>query len=234
MSQLIPQTTSPSPGSKGVFLIDKPSGITSHDVVDQVRSLTGVSRVGHTGTLDPLATGLLIVLVGREYTKQQVQFLKLDKEYRCTAKLGVTTDSYDLDGEVLKRADWQTIEKLNEPTVIKALKKFEGEITQTVPAFSAIKQAGKKLYELARKNELRQQDLPTRKVTVHQAQLLEFNKNSQTETAEIVLGLTVSSGTYVRSLVHDLGQELKTGAAVAQLRRTAIGKHKVQNAVTLD
>ncbi|MFH2118592.1 MAG: tRNA pseudouridine(55) synthase TruB [Candidatus Paceibacterota bacterium] len=233
MIKPIPQTKLPQPEELGVFLIDKPTGFSSHDVINQVRRLTGVRRVGHTGTLDPLATGLLIALIGREYTKLQTQFLKLDKEYLVTIQLGLTTDTYDITGKKSKQADWTEIQSISRKQLMSALRQFRGKISQTVPAFSAIKQAGKKLYDLALQGSINQDQLPVRQINIHHLKLKSFTKNNQTETAELVISLKVSSGTYVRSLAHDLGQTLGVGAIVTNLRRTKIGKYSVSKAVKL-
>lgn len=224
--QTLDETVFPS---SGIVLIDKPSGITSHDVVDQVRRATGVKRIGHAGTLDPLATGLLIILISREFTKQQSKFLKQDKQYLVTGRLGIVTDSYDIDGQVLKEANKQEVEKITKEDIETALQSFKGEITQTVPAYSAVKVKGKKLYELARKDKINLKKLPQRQVTIQSIKLMKINK----EKGEFTLQIDCSSGTYIRSLVHDLGEKLGTGATVVQLRRTKIGKMKVEDGVRL-
>jgi len=216
--------------SSGVVLVDKPSGITSHDVVDQIRKATGVKKIGHAGTLDPLATGLLIILISREFTKQQSKFLKQDKQYLVTGRLGITTDSYDIDGEVIEEIDRAEVEKVSQEEIEEALQSFRGKITQTVPAYSAVKVKGKKLYELARKDKIDLKRLPKRQVTIHLIELVEFDK----EKGEFILKIECSSGTYIRSLVHDLGKKLRVGATVVQLRRTKIGNMKVEDGVKLE
>lgn len=215
-------------------MIDKPAGVTSHWVVDQLRKITGIRRVGHAGTLDPLATGLLIILVGRTYTKQQVSFLKQAKEYLCTAKLGITTDTYDLDGQTTNQADWSQITDLTLVKIDQALDSFRGKITQTAPPFSAIKQNGKKLYELARDGKIKAEDLPKRQVVINQLKIIDFNKDQSQQSLEITFKISVSSGTYIRSVVHELGQQLKIGAIVTQLKRTKIGKYRLEKAFQLD
>ena len=216
--------------SSGVVLVDKPSGITSHDVVDRIRKATGIRKIGHAGTLDPLATGLLIILISREFTKQQSKFLKQDKQYLVTGRLGITTDSYDIDGEVIEEIDRAEVEKVSQEEIEEALQSFRGKITQTVPAYSAVKVKGKKLYELARKDKIDLKRLPKRQVTIHLIELVEFNK----EAGEFILKIECSSGTYIRSLVHDLGKKLEVGATVVQLRRTKIGNMKVEDGVKLE
>lgn len=214
----------------GIVLIDKPAGITSHDVVDRVRKATGIKKIGHAGTLDPLATGLLIILISRKFTRQQSKFLKQDKQYIVTGRLGITTDSYDIDGRVVEEAEREKIEKMSKGKIEKALQSFKGEITQMVPAYSAVKVGGKKLYELARKNKIDLKKLPKRRVTIHGIELMEFDEKK----GEFTLRVDCSSGTYIRSLVHDLGQKLGVGATVVQLRRTKIGKMKVEDGVKLE
>lgn len=219
---------------EGILYIDKPSGMTSHDVVDTVRRKTGVRRVGHAGTLDPLATGLLIVLVGRNYTKRQAEFLKLNKEYEVTAQLGIVTDSYDSDGKIVKNFSWSQVSKISRPAVAGALPKFTGTIQQQVPAFSAVKLRGRKLYEAARQGHLIAEQLPIRQVQISELNVLDFVTDAEEQTVHIRLKVACSSGTYIRSLVHDLGQELGVGATVIALRRTAIDKHRVEDAFPLD
>jgi tRNA pseudouridine55 synthase len=221
-----------NPDQSGIWLVDKPTGMTSHDVVDRVRRLTGIKRVGHTGTLDPLASGLLIILVGRQYTKLQNQFLKQDKEYLVTGQLGVTTDSYDAEGKVTNEASWDEISKISQEQIEDSLTQFRGEISQAVPAFSAVKIKGKKLYELARKDQ-KIEKLPVREVTIHNLELTDFSIDPKSKTTYFSLKVFSSSGTYIRSLVHDLGQVLKVGATVTKLRRTKIGETSIKSAQTL-
>lgn len=213
-----------------VILIDKPQGWTSHDVVARLRTVLGVKKIGHAGTLDPLATGLLIVLVGREATKRQSEFLKLDKSYLVTARLGVETDSYDADGQVVAQAAWVDVEKITQNQVVAATKRFIGQSQQTVPAFSAVKVAGQKLYNQARKGSIDMATLPSRQITVTQFEVLDMQLDREQQQLTVTLEVSCGSGTYVRSLVHDLGQELGVGAMVTQLRRTRIGDFLVSKA----
>jgi tRNA pseudouridine55 synthase len=216
----------------GILLIDKSTGMTSHDVVNIVRRQTGVRRVGHAGTLDPLATGLLIVLVGREFTKKQSEFMKLDKEYLCTAKLGIKTDTYDIDGQVISKASWDEVKKITQVNLEKVLENFRGEIEQTVPAYSAVKIKGEKLYEKARKGETKKEDLPKRKVNIKELELIDFSKDEIKQATSFTLRVACSSGTYIRSLIHDIGQQLKVGAMVKELRRTKIGDLDAKDAIS--
>lgn len=219
----------PSFPSAGVVLIDKPSGYTSHDIVNLVRRATGVKRVGHAGTLDPLATGLLIILISRQFTKQQSKFLKQDKRYLVTGQLGITTDSYDTDGQVTEEAGQEDVDKVTQSDVEKALQSFTGQITQAVPAYSAVKVDGQKMYHLARKGQVDVNKLPRRQVTIHSIKLVDFDG----EKKQFTLDVACSSGTYIRSLVHDLGQRLGVGATVTQLRRMKIGRLSVDQAIKL-
>lgn len=216
-----------------VLLIDKPTGITSHDVVNIIRRRTQVKRVGHAGTLDPLASGLLIILVGRAATKRQAEFMKQDKEYICTARLGLTTDTYDSEGQVLTKSDWATISQISPKQIESTLQSFVGTIQQKVPAFSAIKKNGRKLYQLARKGQIKSEDLPVREVTISDVEILEIQKNSLLQNFTVSFRVVCSSGTYIRSLVHDVGQKLKLGAIVTELRRTKIGDLKVTDAQSI-
>jgi len=216
--------------SAGVVLIDKPSGLTSHHIVNLVRQATGVKRVGHAGTLDPLATGLLIILISRQFTKQQSKFLKQDKQYLVTGQLGLVTDSYDTDGQVVKEAGKEEVGKVTQKDLEKALPAFTGQITQTVPAYSAVKVGGRKMYQLARKGQVDVKKLPRRQITIHSIKLVNFDQKKKQFTLEV----DCSSGTYIRSLVHDLGQRLGVGATVTQLRRTKIGQLLVDQAIKLN
>lgn len=221
------------PEMPGVLLIDKPSGITSHDVVNQVRRQTGVKRVGHAGTLDPLATGLLIILVGRDATKKQAEFLHQDKEYICTAQLGIETDTYDSEGVITRRTPWERVKQLTPDQVESALAHFRGEIHQTVPAYSAVKVQGQKLYDKARRGTIDITALPSRVVKIYELELLDFYKDEAQQAVFLSLRVKCSSGTYIRSLVYDLGQFLGIGAYITALRRTKIGEFTVEDAQQL-
>lgn len=216
----------------GLILIDKPTGWSSHDVVGWVRKQVGVKRVGHAGTLDPLATGLLIVLVSRQFTKLQDQFLKQDKIYEVTARFGVMTDTFDSQGQITSQLEWEKLSKLTKEQVQVAMKNLTGEINQTVPIYSAVKIAGQKLYDKARLGET-VAELPVRKVKIHQFVLQDFRSQVDAQKVEADFLVEVSSGTYIRSLIHDLGQILGVGAHVVVLRRLSIGKLNVKNAIKL-
>jgi tRNA pseudouridine55 synthase len=217
-----------------VILVDKPAGWTSFDVVAKIRSqirahyrLNGIKptkkqlRVGHAGTLDPFATGLLIILLGEE-CKNADNYLKLDKVYEFTARLGETSTTGDPEGDVTKIGG----RRPKSEEVKKTLEQFTGKIEQTPPAYSAIKINGQRAYKLAR--EGKKIDIPIRKVTVHSLELISY------EYPLLKARCHVSSGTYIRSLVEDIGQALGTGAYCSQLRRMAIGDFKIENALTID
>jgi tRNA pseudouridine55 synthase len=203
-----------------VLLIDKPKGITSAKAVALVKKQVKV-KVGHTGTLDPLATGLLILLTGK-YTKQASSFLHMDKSYVVRAVFGMTTTTYDVAGDVVKTSDISVTRQ----QVEYALKEFTGEISQIPPAYSAKKVNGKKAYELARKGV--DVEIPASSVTVYGLRLSSF------DFPHFALECDVSSGFYVRSLVHDLGEKLGVGATVEEVRRIRVGQYSIEDAVTLD
>lgn len=205
----------------GLLLVDKPSGITSHDAVDLVRRALGVRRVGHAGTLDPMATGLLLVGVGR--ATRLLRFLgNLDKEYDGTGRLGAETDTLDAQGEVVRTAPVDVSEQALRATMAELV----GEIEQRPPAYSAVKVGGRKLYESARSG--RPVDAPFRRVLVHAFDLRRL------EGEEFDFRVTCSSGTYVRSLVAQVGARLGCGAHLARLVRTRIGPFRVEDSVPPD
>lgn len=203
-----------------VLLIDKPKGITSAKAVALVKKQVKV-KVGHTGTLDPLATGLLILLTGN-YTKQASSFLHMDKSYLVRAVFGMTTTTYDVAGDVVKTSDLTVTQQQVED----ALREFNGEISQVPPAYSAKKVNGKKAYELARKGV--DVEIPASYVTAYGLRLVSF------DYPHFTLECDVSSGFYVRSLVHDLGEKLGVGATVEEVRRVKVGKYNIEDALTLD
>ncbi len=205
----------------GFIVIDKPVGPTSHDVVGRVRRLSGVRRVGHAGTLDPLASGVLLVGLGRA-TRFIEYLVGLPKVYETTIRLGVATTTYDAEGEIVsERPVALTLDE-----IAAALDAFRGPIRQRVPAFSAVKRDGQPLYKQARRGET--PDLPERDVTIYELEMLAW------ESPDLTLRVAASSGTYIRSLAHDLGQALGPGGHITALRRTAVGEFTVAEAVTLD
>ena len=206
----------------GFLLVDKPEGMTSHDVVDYLRKITKIKKIGHAGTLDPIATGLLILGIGREATKKLSEFQKLDKEYIAKIKLGVKSDTFDKEGKI-EKVQFEKIPKREE--VEKVLKSFCGEILQTPPSYSAKKIKGKKAYELARKG-MKTELLPV-KVKIYQIEILNYS------FPYLEIKVYCSSGTYIRSLANDIGEKLKVGGLIEELRRTKIGNFKVENAQKL-
>ncbi len=204
----------------GLLLIDKPKGITSTRVVELVRKKLK-EKVGHTGTLDPIATGLLLLLVGKA-TRFSWLFLNLDKSYRVVGELGLTTDTYDLEGKVIERREVS----VDCESIKRVLGKFRGEIEQVPPKFSAKKVKGKRAYKLARRGE--EVELKPVKVKVHSLEL------TRCTLPHFEVRTTVSSGTYVRTLIHDIGQALGVGATVVELRRTAVDGFRVEDAPTLE
>ena len=223
-------TFSPSVDFLGgaALLVDKPKDWTSFDVVAKLRNRIGKHlgvrklKVGHAGTLDPLATGLLIICTGKA-TKQIEGFQGLYKQYTGTIKLGATTKTYDAEGEEENKCDCSAI---TEDQVKSAIQAFTGLITQRPPIFSALKVKGKALYKYARKGET--VEIKTREVTVHEYTVLSFTNPF------IEVQIKCSKGTYIRSLAHDLGQSLGCGAYLADLRRTAIGEHSVNEALSIE
>lgn len=198
------------PAPLGILLVNKPKEKTAFNLVAQLRRLLGVEKIGHAGTLDPFATGVMVMLIGREWTRKSDSFLCADKEYIGTIRLGETTDTYDCDGEVTQRSD--RIPTLQE--VEKALESFQGEIFQVPPMFSAKKVNGKKLYELARKG----QEIPREPVKVSlTTKLCSYNY------PEIKISVICSKGTYIRSIAYDLGVMLGCGAHLVQLQRVRSG-----------
>ncbi len=205
-----------------ILLIDKPAGMTSHDVVNAVRRHFNTRRVGHAGTLDPFATGLLILGVGKA-TKKLTTLTGLDKSYDAEAFLGAVSDTYDRDGTIQPVSE-QQYSKPSAEAIRHALSSFLGDIEQKAPAFSAKKVGGKKLYELARRGEDVEHLRPTKTVHISDIQFLDY------QWPLLRFTVSCSSGTYIRSIVHDLGQILGCGAYTNALRRTRIGTHDVADA----
>lgn len=252
---------------QGILLVDKPTGWTSFDVVNYVRRIVATHegkkpkncKVGHTGTLDPFATGLLVLLIGKEYTRKAAELSKVDKTYEVTATLGMVSTTGDPEGDITsfkslsrhpERNDSEvegTILKEDrslrsgrddkavsdtaptEKQILEILEGFKGEIEQVPPAFSAIKVNGVRAYKLAR--EGKEVKIEPRKVTINRLELVDYNY------PEIKFITNVSSGTYIRTLVEDIGAKLRTGAYTTELRRTTVGTFSIQNATevkTLD
>lgn len=208
-------------GLSGILLVDKPAGWTSHDVVGRLRRVTGQRRIGHSGTLDPMATGLLVVFLGR--ATRAVEFAEgHDKAYTALLRPCVTTDTLDTTGTVLSTSDVRP--ELAE--VETALAKFRGEIEQLPPMYSAIKQNGKKLYEIARAGGTVERK--PRKITIYHLEC------TGEQDGDFVLEIECSKGTYIRTLCDDIGRELGCGACMSGLRRTRAGGFEVKDALTLE
>jgi tRNA pseudouridine55 synthase len=205
----------------GVLVIDKPIGLTSHDVVQIVRRGTGIRRAGHTGTLDPRASGVLVILIGPAVRLSEYVSAS-DKRYQATIHLGSSTDTYDAEGRITASSP---VNHITEDHFFDILQNFVGEIEQVPPPYSAVKVKGKKAYEFAREGE--PIDLEPRKIQVYSLDILEW------APPEVVIDVYCSSGTYVRSLANDLGKSLGTGAHLIGLRRTKSGRFTLRDAVQL-
>jgi len=227
--------------SNGIVLVDKPKGVSSHDIVDDFRKKYFTKKVGHAGTLDPFASGLLIILVGKA-TKRSDDFLKLDKEYIAEILFGKETDSGDPEGEIVKKDDNASVSKKE---IENALKEFTPEYNQFVPVYSSVKVEGQKLRKLARKyesfkirseggekfvdfldeNQIKKTiELPSKKVKLYELELLDFTEK---KTAKV--RIKCSKGTYIRQLAIDLGKKLNTPAMLINLRRTTIGNYNLNS-----
>ena len=206
----------------GLILVNKPVGITSFKLVYIIKKKLNVKKVGHCGTLDPLASGLMIVLVGK-YTKLQEKFMKQDKVYLATIKLGIRTDSGDLDGKIISQSDYSHIKKID---IKKALNSFVGKISQIPPMYSALKVNGKKLYELARKGITIERK--SREITIYNIDFLDFKKDT------FSIRIKCSSGTYIRTLAEDIGKKINTDTVLINLVREEIGNYKLSSAINID
>jgi tRNA pseudouridine55 synthase len=206
----------------GVLVVDKPIGLTSHDVVQIIRRGTGIRRAGHTGTLDPRASGVLVVLIGPAVRLSEYVSAS-DKRYQATIRLGSTTDTYDADG--VSTSPTVSVDSITEDHFTEVLERFIGEIEQVPPPYSAVKVKGRKAYEMAREGE--EVELAPRMIQVYSLEVLEW------APPEAVIDVYCSSGTYVRSLAHDLGKELGCGAHLIGLRRTKSGRFTLRDATPL-
>lgn len=204
---------------EGILLIDKPKGITSFRLVQILRKRLNVKKIGHAGTLDPFATGVMVMLIGRKFTQLSHSFLNSDKEYIAELCLGKTTDTFDIDGIIQKESSY--IPSLEQ--IVEALTHFQGEIEQIPPMYSAKKVQGKRLYELARKGiEIKR---PVVKITC-KTTLLRY------EYPLLELQVSCSKGTYIRSIAHDLGEYLSCGAHLINLKRVRSGSFTLEECVT--
>ena len=224
LDSYIPGVLSNVPMISGILNINKPQGPTSHDVVNRVRALTGIRRVGHAGTLDPLATGVLLVCIGRA-TRVAEYLMAGQKIYRARVRLGVSTDTYDAEGQVTAQAP-VTVDRAQ---VEAALARFRGNIRQVPPIYSAVKHKGTPLHRLARRGiEAAELPLKARQVEITRLELTGW------EPPECTLAVSCSPGTYVRALAHDLGQALGCGAHLSGLTRLASGKFRLEDAIPLE
>lgn len=205
----------------GILLVDKPQGFTSHDVVAVMRGVLRMKKIGHAGTLDPMATGLLLILVGKA-TKVSQYLMSMDKEYLGTVKLGEVTDSQDAEGEIVATTP---VPDLTKEDVLKEMKTFMGDQYQTPPMFSAKKINGKKLYEIARQGKTVERE--PRVVNVSRFDMLTF------ELPKVSFIVGSSKGTYIRTIANDLGERLGCGGHLCELRRTAVGQFRIEDAATL-
>lgn len=214
------QLTNDAP--EGILLVDKPQGITSHDVVGKMRRVFHMKKVGHAGTLDPMATGMLLILIGKA-TKASQYLMSMDKEYAGRVKLGVVTDSQDADGEVTEE---RPVPELTEEQVKAEMKTFLGDQYQTPPMFSAKKINGQKLYKLARQGITVPRE--PRVIHISRFDITKF------ELPEISFIVGTSKGAYVRTIAHDLGERFGCGGHLNELRRTAVGQFRIENASTIE
>ncbi len=206
----------------GVLVVDKPVGMTSHDVVQAIRLGTNIRRAGHTGTLDPRASGVLVILVGPAVRLSEYVSAS-DKRYQAIVRLGASTDTYDADGRFTQQSNVPV--NITEAQFNETLQKFVGEIEQTPPPYSAVKVKGRRAYDMAREGE--DVELTPRKINVYHLEVLEW------APPEVVVDVHCSSGTYVRSLANDLGNALGCGAYLVGLRRTKSGRFSLRDAVPL-
>jgi len=211
----------------GILIVDKPEGWTSHDVVAKLRGALKMKRIGHGGTLDPMATGVLPIFIGLA-TKLSGTSTEANKEYIAGLRLGVVTDTQDITGQILS----ETNSTVTAAELAEILPRFTGTIQQIPPMYSAKKQGGKKLYELARKGiEVAREP---RTITIHTLELLESPQSETQNSSDFILNVLCSKGTYVRTLCHDIGAALGTGGTMSSLRRTCSGEHKIEHAHTLE
>lgn len=208
--------------TEGILIIDKPEGITSHDVVFKVRRKLRIKKVGHAGTLDPLATGVLVVLLGKS-TKLSSQFIDFDKSYRATLILGTITNSADIQGEVVLQKPYDHLSKEN---IITAVQNFLGESQQIPPMISAVKHNGQRLYQLARQGiEVERKARPIKIDRIHVDEI---------NLPYIKIDVDCSKGTYIRQLASDIGEFLGCGACISQIQRTKVGHFRLEDAVKIE
>lgn len=207
---------------EGIYGINKIKGVSSFDVIGYLRRISGIRKIGHAGTLDPLASGVLVVAIGKEYTKKISELVKQEKEYIALVNLGVNSETDDEEGE----KEIINVKKIpNKNNVKKVIDKFIGEIEQTPPLYSSIKINGKPAYKYARKGK--KIDIKSRKIQIKEIDILNY------EYPLLKLRIVCGSGTYIRSLAYDIGMELKTGAYLKELIRTRVGNYLLENCIEL-
>ncbi len=207
-----------SPLHGKIVAVYKPAGMTSHDVIDAIRRRTGIKKVGHAGTLDPFAQGVLVVGVGREATRQLGRFVKREKEYRAKIKLGWNSTTDDVEGE---KEEVQVSQIPSRQEIETVLASFQGEITQVPPRYSAIKISGRPAYKRVRSGE--EVEMSARTVFIHELEILAYTWPTLT------IRTVTSSGTYIRALARDIGEKLHTGAYLEELERTRVGSYNLES-----
>ncbi len=214
----------------GFIIINKPSGPTSFNIISKLRKIIGIKKIGHAGTLDPFASGVLICAIGRDATKRIREFVGMDKEYIAEIFLGAETDTYDRTGHITHNTKHRTISirKIEE-----VIKKFIGPQKQVPPMYSAIKRSGKKLYEYAREGKEIERGFS--EIEIYDIEILNPLQLSLQEGGQILkIKVKCSSGTYIRSLAYDIGKEIGCGAYLQELERTAIGEFRIEDAVNIE
>lgn len=209
----------------GILIINKPAGPTSYDIVDQIKKITRTKKVGHAGTLDPFAEGVLIVLINQA-TKLQTKFMEMPKTYVGTLKLGEISSTYDVEGNKTQNTRYNNQINPNIQTIQDAIKTFIGEIEQVPPIHSAIKVNGQRAYKLAWKGE--KPELKSRKIKIYDIKILEY------KYPHLRIEVNCGRGTYIRSLAHDIGQKLGCGAYLEKLTRTKIGKFSIEDSIKIN
>jgi tRNA pseudouridine55 synthase len=208
----------------GILIINKPTGPTSHDIVDRIRKITRIRKIGHAGTLDPFAQGVLIVLI-KNATKLQTKFMNMAKTYVATLKLGETSDTYDIGGQKSKCQNLN-IKSISNDQISNVIKKFIGEIEQIPPIHSAVKVNGERAYKLAWQGI--KPDLKPRKIKIYNIKILNY------KWPYLEIEVDCSRGTYIRSLANDIGQKLGCGAYLEKLTRIKIGKFNIENSIKIE
>lgn len=219
-------------GKDQVLIINKPRGLTSHDVVCFVRKKLGVKKVGHAGALDPAATGVLVVLVGKK-TKEQAKYMAMEKEYLAEVEFGMATETGDRDGRLMVKWSNSQMVKLAKKEIEDILPQFIGKIKQKVPLYSAVKVKGKKLYELARKGK-KPEKIPEREVEIKKIEILDFKKGTDSSYPIVKLKIVCGKGVYIRQLAVDLGKALGVPAYLKSLVRIRVGGFSLKDVIKIN